>query len=145
MLTLTNLKIQNFRLLKDVEIQQLGRVNLIVGKNNAGKSSVLEALRIYESLGSPLLLETLLKEHDEMEEATTGEGILSVENFFPNRTLPQNGEKIYIGNLEQTEYVTLKPIYFTLATSDKNHEGSFLRRRVRTELDPAARRWWVRR
>ena len=57
MLTLTNLKIQNFRLLKDVEIQQLGRVNLIVGKNNAGKSSVLEALRIYEALASPLLLE----------------------------------------------------------------------------------------
>ncbi len=134
---LTNLKIQNFRLLKDVEIQQLGRVNLIVGKNNAGKSSVLEALRIYEALGSPLLLETLLKEHDEMEGVTSGEGVLSVENFFTNRTLPPNGETIYIGNMEQTEYVSLKPVYFTLATSDKDHEGSSFRRRVRTELDPS--------
>jgi len=134
---LTNLKIQNFRLLKDVEIQQLGRVNLIVGKNNAGKSSVLEALRIYEALGSPLLLETLLKEHDEMEGVTSGEGVLSVENFFTNRTLPPNGETIYIGNMEQTEYVSLKPVYFTLATSDKDQEGSSFRRRVRTELDPS--------
>jgi len=137
MLTLTNLKIQNFRLLKDVEIQQLGRVNLIVGKNNAGKSSVLEALRIYEALGSPLLLETLLKEHDEMEGVTSGEGVLSVENFFTNRTLPPPGENIYIGNMEHTEYVSLKPVYFTLGTGDKDQEGSFFRRRVRTELDPS--------
>lgn len=130
---LTNLKIQNFRLLKDVEIPQLGRINLIVGKNNAGKSSVLEALRIYESLGSPLLLETLLKEHDEVE---AGEGVLAVENFFTNRTFPDPGESIYIGNSEQTEYVSLKPVYFTLGNSEQDQEGGFFRRRVRTELDP---------
>ena len=44
---LKSLKIKNFRMLEDFQVSKLGRVNLIVGKNNSGKSSVLEALRIY--------------------------------------------------------------------------------------------------
>ena len=41
---LDSLKIKNFRILEDVTIEKLGHVNLIVGKNNSGKSTVLEAL-----------------------------------------------------------------------------------------------------
>jgi len=44
---LNSLEIKNFRILEDFKVSKLGRVNLIVGKNNSGKSSVLEALRIY--------------------------------------------------------------------------------------------------
>ncbi len=44
---LKSLCIKNFRLLEDFQVPKLGRVNLIVGKNNSGKSSVLEAIRIY--------------------------------------------------------------------------------------------------
>jgi AAA15 family ATPase/GTPase len=33
---LTSLKIKNFRALDDFDVPKLGRVNLIVGKNNAG-------------------------------------------------------------------------------------------------------------
>ena len=136
---LNNLNIQNFRLLTNLEIPQLGQINLIVGKNHAGKSTVLEALCIYDSLGSPLLLEKLLEKHDELEKITDGEGMLSVENFFTNRSFPQNGKGIYIGNTDQTEYVSLKPTYFTLEKSDQESEDSFpLRRRVRKELEKAA-------
>ena len=39
-----SIRIQNFRGLKDLTIENLGRVNLLVGANNVGKSSVLEAL-----------------------------------------------------------------------------------------------------
>lgn len=46
---LDSLKIQNFRLLEDVEVKKLGHVNLIVGKNNSGKSTVLEALALLAS------------------------------------------------------------------------------------------------
>jgi len=133
---LNNLNIQNFRLLKNLEIPQLKQINLIVGKNNAGKSTVLEALCIYESLGSPLLLEKLLEGHDELENMTNS--ILSVENFFTNRSFPQNGEEIYIGNIDKTEYVSLKPTYFTLEKSDQESEDSFQRQRVRKELEKAA-------
>lgn len=43
---LTQLHIKNFRLFKDLEISDLKRVNLFAGKNNSGKTALLEALRI---------------------------------------------------------------------------------------------------
>jgi len=46
-LTLDSLRIQNFRRFKDLTIDRLGRVNLIVGKNNVGKTSLLEGLQLY--------------------------------------------------------------------------------------------------
>lgn len=42
---LNSLKIKHFRALEDFSVAKLSRVNLIVGKNNSGKSTVLEALR----------------------------------------------------------------------------------------------------
>lgn len=44
---LESLHIHRFRGLVDQEFEQLGRINLLVGNNNAGKTSVLEALCIY--------------------------------------------------------------------------------------------------
>ena len=41
--------IENFWGFKKLSLEKLGRVNLIVGKNSVGKSSVLEAFRIYAS------------------------------------------------------------------------------------------------
>src|SRR5204862_3026224 len=41
---LEKLKIENFRRFKKLEFTQLKRVNLIAGKNNTGKTGVLEAL-----------------------------------------------------------------------------------------------------
>ena len=46
---LSSLEIKNFRTFSHLVIQRLGRVNLIVGKNNVGKTTLLEALRIYGS------------------------------------------------------------------------------------------------
>jgi len=57
---LKNLTIKNFRCFKHFELQQLGRVNLLVGKNNSGKTSILEAIQLLCSKGNPEpLLEAL--------------------------------------------------------------------------------------
>jgi len=40
-------RVKNFRCFKDLQINDLGRVNLIAGKNNTGKTVLLEALAIY--------------------------------------------------------------------------------------------------
>ncbi len=48
---LESLHIKNFRILKDLSINSLGRVNLITGKNNSGKSSLLEAITIFVTKG----------------------------------------------------------------------------------------------
>lgn len=49
---LTSLLIKNFRLFRALSIERLGRVNLVVGKNNSGKSALLEAVELYASNGS---------------------------------------------------------------------------------------------
>ena len=40
----TDLRIKNFRLFDDLKIDELRRINLLVGKNNSGKTAVLEAV-----------------------------------------------------------------------------------------------------
>ena len=62
---LDSLLIKNFRSLEHLEVPKLGRVNLMVGKNNSGKSTVLEALRIYAGHAQRQLLEAIAIEHDE--------------------------------------------------------------------------------
>ena len=48
---LKTLTFENYRCFQRFDLQNLGRVNLIVGTNNAGKTSVLEAVQILESPG----------------------------------------------------------------------------------------------
>jgi AAA15 family ATPase/GTPase len=47
MSNLENVTIHQFRGLRDLELKDLGRINLLVGLNNSGKTSVLEALSVY--------------------------------------------------------------------------------------------------
>jgi AAA15 family ATPase/GTPase len=42
-----SLHIQNYRLFKDLKIDKLGQVNLIAGKNNTGKTALLEAIELW--------------------------------------------------------------------------------------------------
>ena len=46
-----SLQLTNYRGFRNFELHDLGRVNLIVGTNNAGKTSVLEAVHILEGTG----------------------------------------------------------------------------------------------
>src|SRR3989442_14163526 len=51
-LILNSLEIRNFRAFRDLKIDHLGRGNLLVGKNNVGKTSLLEAIQLYASRAS---------------------------------------------------------------------------------------------
>jgi AAA15 family ATPase/GTPase len=44
---LENITIHRFRGLRDLTLQDLGEINLLVGVNNSGKTSVLEAISTY--------------------------------------------------------------------------------------------------
>ena len=44
-----SLHIQNFKNLVDLQLPALSRINLISGRNNVGKSTLLEALRLFLS------------------------------------------------------------------------------------------------
>jgi AAA15 family ATPase/GTPase len=92
---LDSLIVKNFRCLEDFSVERLGRVNLIVGKNNSGKSTVLEALRLYAGNAQRPLLEAISVEHD--EKIRTGEAERSdpelpmpYQDFFTGRRFPSD-------------------------------------------------------
>ena len=50
---LKSLTIRNFRVFDELSIEKLSRVNLIAGRNNAGKTSLLEAMFLLSGGGNP--------------------------------------------------------------------------------------------
>jgi predicted ATP-dependent endonuclease of OLD family len=63
---LRDLSIQNYRCFKDFHIEGLARVNLIVGMNNSGKTSLLEAIYLLVNQGNPRCLSELLDKRGEI-------------------------------------------------------------------------------
>ena len=50
-----NIRVRNFRILSDLRIGGLSRINLIAGRNNSGKTSLLEAIFLLAGAGNPQL------------------------------------------------------------------------------------------
>ena len=50
-----SIRVRNFRILDDLEIGQLSRINLIAGRNGSGKTSLLEAVFLLAGAGNPHL------------------------------------------------------------------------------------------
>lgn len=55
-----SLCIKNYKNLKELSLHSLAPVNLVVGRNNVGKSTLLEAISIYMANGSDEWLKTIL-------------------------------------------------------------------------------------
>lgn len=50
---LESVRIRNFRVFRDLEIDRLARINLFAGHNNSGKTTLLEALFLLSGGGNP--------------------------------------------------------------------------------------------
>ncbi|GAA6621765.1 AAA family ATPase [Scytonema sp. NUACC26] len=57
---LHEISIHNYRSFKNFQIDELARVNLIVGSNNSGKTSLLEAIYLLVNQNNPQSLLDLL-------------------------------------------------------------------------------------
>ena len=64
-LHLPDLSISNFRGIDRLSIGRLGRVTLLGGRNGVGKTTVLEAVRVYAARASPSVLHELLEKREE--------------------------------------------------------------------------------
>ncbi|MFW2177287.1 MULTISPECIES: AAA family ATPase [unclassified Moraxella] len=95
---LDSLTIKNFRILEDVTIEKLGHVNLIVGKNNSGKSTVLEALAL---LASGFDLKTVQKLVDNRN--VNRHGVLKIESEQTETIQPKFDEKLFLNLLTRGE------------------------------------------
>lgn len=159
---LTNLRIKNFRMLEDLEIPKLGRVNLIVGKNNSGKSTILEALRLYAGKAHPKLLREILQGHDESFNTDIDSSIENQEqnwyglkHLFPNRKFPTDDNSYISIGSDEKSLIKIEPVfYYIKEDQETNADGDIIgtiRRRIHikqsefsgiediTELAPAIR------
>ncbi|MGF7216977.1 AAA15 family ATPase/GTPase [Spirosoma lacussanchae] len=86
---LRSLDIRNYRNLRHLTIGKLGRVNLLVGKNNTGKTSVLEAIYIWANYGRFQTIYEILETRDGTFESTSEEPQLRAQallaSLFTNR------------------------------------------------------------
>ncbi len=62
---IVDLTIEGFRGFRELKLEGLGRVNLITGRNNTGKSSLLEAVRILASGSPPATIRSILIHREE--------------------------------------------------------------------------------
>ena len=110
---LDSLDIRNYRNLKELRITSLGRVNLITGRNNTGKSTILEAVAIYATKGDLYLIYELLGERgenfrqnirsNELSKNPIDSNMRTFSSLFTNRVISFLREhSISIGSIENT-------------------------------------------
>lgn len=104
-----SLQIKNFKNLKEIKINSLGLVNLITGKNNTGKSTILEAVAIYASRGDLGPIFQILSERGENVKAENNQKNITEYNlrawssFFTDRQVSFNpSDFISIGKIDNS-------------------------------------------
>lgn len=104
-LLLDSLEIKGYRCFEHLTIEKLGRVNLVVGKNNVGKTALLEALWLYANRGYEHLMFDILRERNEIPPPQNGNNLIQPEssnglrNFFHNRP-PLNYDSSFMDSPE---------------------------------------------
>ena len=82
-LHLPDLTIKGFRGIEELTIPRLGRVTLLVGKNSVGKTTVLDAARIYAARGRRGVLQDVLAQREEVLPAVDEQGRDALEVDWP--------------------------------------------------------------
>jgi len=97
---LTSFEIKNFRTFSHLRIERLGRVNLIVGKNNVGKTTLLEALHVYTAENPRVVHENLADRDELLFSGVPGEAHLDYGSLFHGRQ--PAGHEIILGPAQGT-------------------------------------------
>jgi len=77
------IEVSGFRNLSSLKIDGFGKVNLITGKNNSGKSTLLEAIRILATGGSLEIIQEILNFREEFEITTDREKSYAPSDLVP--------------------------------------------------------------
>jgi len=121
-----SLEIKRFRAFRHLQVSRLARVNLVVGKNQVGKTSLLEALWLYARRGSPFLMWQLLKTRDEsvrFGERSQDDQLSAIHHlFYEGQSIRDQLEPIEIGPLNSTEHrLSLSVGWYTSQVDEAGH------------------------
>ncbi|WP_353259412.1 AAA family ATPase [Prochlorothrix hollandica] len=136
---LNSFQIENFRLFQHLEVGKLSRVNLVVGRNNAGKSTFLEALELYASNASANVLLDLVESRQETwfsEAQPHSQDFLGnpIRHLFFGHQLPGIGEAgISLGEVNSYDKLRIGAAAYQ---NKSDEEGTMRRIRIRDfEID----------
>lgn len=111
-LHLPDLTIKGFRGFENLEIKRLGRVNLIVGKNSVGKSSLLDAVKVYAAQRRYPVLVDILERRDEVSDDVDSDDrpmvLLNWESLFHGRRIISDSY-ISIGTRDKSSQIRIAP------------------------------------
>jgi len=129
---LSSFYVENFRIFDRLEIKRLSRVNLWVGRNNVGKSALLEAIYIYVSGADTEIFSELMQSRQEYWEPKGQEGnkkfsFSPFRHFFKGHKMPllnESGFKLAVDK-------NVIPLHIKTAgyVSEETDKG-FVRRRL---------------
>lgn len=91
---ITDITIKNYRAFANFELDNIARINLIVGANNAGKTSLLEAIYLLGSQDVINSFSTILNERGEVARTSNGRFYQLSHLFFNHSLAP--GDSISI-------------------------------------------------
>lgn len=102
---LKHIKIRNFRSFKKLDINGLGRINLISGRNNAGKTALLESFQLHVSNFSPNAIHSILSEREEFFSKNASRDDFSpLKHFYYGHTINSTNSPLVIeSNLDKQE------------------------------------------
>ncbi|MEA5403130.1 AAA family ATPase [Arcicella sp. DC2W] len=141
---LKSLKIKNFKNIKNLEIVKLSKVNLITGKNNTSKTSLLEAVLLLASDMDFNWIYSLIRERGELYYTDNNNSsipsksinnLLSLKSLFHSRLIDfEGGNPIFISS--DKDFVGLDFIHFIEETDKIDDNGrTVVRSRTRTRVN----------
>ena len=97
------IRLTRFRGFESYTLENLARVNLLVGKNNCGKTSVIEAIGLLAANGNPLVLEDLAVMRGErriryLDRPFRGIEIVDISPLFSGHSVPLGAEVMVASN-----------------------------------------------
>ena len=124
-LRLPGLSIKNFRGIADLSIPQLARVTLISGKNNTGKTSILEGVRLLAEGATPEVIREILQLREENvggvfndEESPSAESFLVSPLFHGFPQLSEISKPIVISSCNGALRMQMKVGWFFERSED---------------------------
>jgi hypothetical protein len=140
-LPLPSLRIRGYRLFEDLTLPRLARVNLITGRNNAGKTALLEAIHIWADGGSPQTLLNVIQfrgggqiDYDGSEIRPTWSNI-GIMSLFPGHPAsPAYVRDLEIGPNDQVQcQLRVSGGRFTLEKDASTDTGTFIPNSLNSE------------
>lgn len=123
-----DLNISNYKCLEKIQISGLKKVNLFTGKNNTGKSTILEALSLFASKGNFQWIHHLLSSRGEInnyrdENINEDINIKLLSAFFSHRKFGFSSENVISINSDNDSLSLRFVKYITEDIVEKDSEG----------------------